>query len=153
MAYRTHVVTNKEQANPYSGSSLVPMLVIGLLLTFAGMIAALLFLFLPKTSSLAAHSVASLCVLIGVFAFRLNFVIPQLAMDEFSIAEGWHASMPHLQEWQLVVFGAVITGMALLVGRRLLPVFTSSSAIDFELAARAPWRPWTGLLQHQEEWR
>ena len=27
--YRAHVVTNKEQANPYSGSSLVPMLVIG----------------------------------------------------------------------------------------------------------------------------
>ena len=41
MAYRAHVVTNKEQADPYSGSSLVPMLVIGLLLTFAGMIAAL----------------------------------------------------------------------------------------------------------------
>ena len=40
MAYRTHVVTSKEQANPYSGSSLVPMLVIGLVLTFAGMIAA-----------------------------------------------------------------------------------------------------------------
>ncbi|WKA26791.1 hypothetical protein [Bradyrhizobium roseum] len=42
MAYRTQVVTNKEQADPYSGSSLVPMLVIGLILTFAGMIAALL---------------------------------------------------------------------------------------------------------------
>jgi len=42
MAYRADVVTNKEQANPYSGSSLVPMLVIGLLLTFAGMIAALM---------------------------------------------------------------------------------------------------------------
>ncbi len=41
MAHRTHVVT-KEQANPYSGSSLVPMLVIGLLLTFAGMIAAVM---------------------------------------------------------------------------------------------------------------
>ena len=42
MANRTHVVKNKEQGNPYSGSSLVPMLVIGLLLTFAGMIAAVL---------------------------------------------------------------------------------------------------------------
>ena len=41
MSYRAHVVTNKEQADPYSGSSLVPMLVIGLL-TFAGMIAAVL---------------------------------------------------------------------------------------------------------------
>ncbi len=39
--HRAHVVTNKEQADPYSGSSLVPMLVIGLVLTFAGMIAAL----------------------------------------------------------------------------------------------------------------
>ena len=36
MAHRARVVTTKEQANPYSGSSLVPMLVIGLLLTFAG---------------------------------------------------------------------------------------------------------------------
>ena len=40
MAYRAQVVTNKQQADPYAGSSLVPMLVIGLLLTFAGMIAA-----------------------------------------------------------------------------------------------------------------
>ena len=42
MADRAHVVVNKEQANPYSGSSLVPMLVIGLVLTFAGMVAALM---------------------------------------------------------------------------------------------------------------
>jgi hypothetical protein len=31
----------KQAANPFAGSSLVPMLVIGLVLTFAGMIAAL----------------------------------------------------------------------------------------------------------------
>ena len=31
----------KQSANPFEGSSLVPMLVIGLVLTFAGMIAAL----------------------------------------------------------------------------------------------------------------
>lgn len=31
----------KQSANPFAGSSLVPMLVIGLVLTFAGMIAAL----------------------------------------------------------------------------------------------------------------
>jgi hypothetical protein len=42
MAYRAQVVTNEKQADPYSGSSLVPMLVIGLVLTFAGMIAAVL---------------------------------------------------------------------------------------------------------------
>ena len=42
MAHRAHTTTNKEQADPYAGSSLVPMLVIGLVLTFAGMIAAVL---------------------------------------------------------------------------------------------------------------
>ena len=35
------VVPNKAQANPYSGSSLLPMLVAGLVLTLAGMFAAL----------------------------------------------------------------------------------------------------------------
>jgi hypothetical protein len=40
MAYRAHVVKNEDAANPYAGSSLVPMLIIGLVLTFAGMIAA-----------------------------------------------------------------------------------------------------------------
>jgi hypothetical protein len=42
MMNRTHIVTPKESADPYSGSSLVPMLVIGLVLTFAGMIVALM---------------------------------------------------------------------------------------------------------------
>ena len=42
MTYRAHVVTNKEQTDPYAGSSLVPMLVIGLALTFAGMIVAVM---------------------------------------------------------------------------------------------------------------
>lgn len=42
MIHRKHAVTNGTEANPYSGSSLVPMLVAGLLLTFAGMIAAVL---------------------------------------------------------------------------------------------------------------
>lgn len=41
MAYRTDVVKNEDAGNPYAGSSLVPMLIIGLVLTFAGMIAAL----------------------------------------------------------------------------------------------------------------
>ena len=35
-------VTEKNAANPYSGSSLVPMLVAGLILTFVGMIAAVM---------------------------------------------------------------------------------------------------------------
>ena len=42
MTNRAPIATRKEAANPYSGSSLVPMLIVGLVLTFAGMIAALL---------------------------------------------------------------------------------------------------------------
>jgi len=41
MTSQVRVIPNKDQTNPYSGSSLLPMLVIGLLLTFAGMFAAL----------------------------------------------------------------------------------------------------------------
>jgi hypothetical protein len=42
MSNRRYVVTGETSANPYSGSSLVPMLVAGLVLTFVGMIAAVL---------------------------------------------------------------------------------------------------------------
>ena len=41
MTSQVRVIANKDQANPYSGSSLLPMLIIGLVLTFAGMFAAL----------------------------------------------------------------------------------------------------------------
>ena len=40
MTTKARVVSNEEQANPYSGSSLLPMLVAGLALTLAGMFAA-----------------------------------------------------------------------------------------------------------------
>jgi hypothetical protein len=40
--HRAHVVTANEQADPYAGGSLVPMLVAGLALTLIGMIAAVL---------------------------------------------------------------------------------------------------------------
>ncbi len=42
MNIHSKLVTAKGAANPYSGSSLVPMLVVGLVLTFVGMIAAVL---------------------------------------------------------------------------------------------------------------
>jgi hypothetical protein len=41
MTTPAHVVPDKEQADPYAGSSLVPMLVAGIALTLIGMIAAL----------------------------------------------------------------------------------------------------------------
>jgi len=40
MSIQAHPVTPKQESDPYAGSSLVPMLIIGLVLTFAGMIAA-----------------------------------------------------------------------------------------------------------------
>lgn len=42
MKYRAHLVTKEASADPYSGSSLVPMLVAGLVLTLIGMVAAVL---------------------------------------------------------------------------------------------------------------
>jgi hypothetical protein len=41
MKQRSHGKTDKTSANPFSGSSLVPMLAAGLVLTLAGMIVAL----------------------------------------------------------------------------------------------------------------
>ena len=41
MTNQIRVISDKAQANPYSGSSLLPMLVIGLVLTLAGMFTAL----------------------------------------------------------------------------------------------------------------
>ena len=41
MTSRARVTPDKEQTDPYSGSSLLPMLVAGLVLTMAGMFAAL----------------------------------------------------------------------------------------------------------------
>ena len=41
MTNQIRAIPAKDQADPYSGSSLVPMLVIGLVLTLAGMFAAL----------------------------------------------------------------------------------------------------------------
>jgi hypothetical protein len=42
MKHRAHPVAKEAAADPYSGSSLVPMLVAGLVLTLVGMIAAVL---------------------------------------------------------------------------------------------------------------
>ena len=43
MRYRTQPGSDESSANPYDGSSLVPMLVAGLALTLVGMIVVLLF--------------------------------------------------------------------------------------------------------------
>ena len=43
MTDRAHIVTAKEAANPYAGSSLVPMLIIGIVLVLVGMIGAVMW--------------------------------------------------------------------------------------------------------------
>lgn len=40
MEHRAYPVTKEVAANPYSGSSLVPMLIVGLVLTLIGMLVA-----------------------------------------------------------------------------------------------------------------
>ncbi|MEI8255251.1 MAG: NrfD/PsrC family molybdoenzyme membrane anchor subunit, partial [Deltaproteobacteria bacterium] len=103
-----------------------------------GIVAALLLLFLPKRPSLAATSVAAMFVLIGVCAFRLNFVIPELAMGEFAMSESHtQVYVPKAVEWQLVVFGFGLVGLMLVAGRKYLPVFSSDTAHEFDDAVRA----------------
>ncbi len=103
-----------------------------------GIVAALLLLFLPKRASLAATSVAALFVLIGVCAFRLNFVIPELATGEFAMSESHtQVYVPKAVEWQLVVFGMGLVGLMLVAGRKYLPIFGTDGAQEFEEAARA----------------
>jgi hypothetical protein len=42
MTDRVHAAADKQQVNPFSGSSLVPMLALGIALTLLGMIAAVM---------------------------------------------------------------------------------------------------------------
>jgi len=92
-----------------------------------GIVAALALLLLPKKANIATVSVAALYVLIGVFALRLSFVIPQ----------GGEASyFPSLLEWNLVVFGVGLSGLLFMAGYRWLPVLNESAPIEFELASR-----------------
>jgi molybdopterin-containing oxidoreductase family membrane subunit len=93
-----------------------------------GTLVALWLLIGSKQRSLAVASVAALYVLLGVFAFRLNFVIPQL-VDRAS------AYVPSAMEWNVSIYCFGVTGLVLLVGSRLLPVFPANAPMAFELAA------------------
>jgi hypothetical protein len=43
MTNQTRVIPDKDRADPYSGGSLLPMLVVGLALTLIGMVVAVMF--------------------------------------------------------------------------------------------------------------
>lgn len=94
-----------------------------------GTIGAMLLILAPRRPTLATSATGALMALIGTFAFRLNFVIPQQAL-------GLDSYMPNMYEWNLVVFGAGLAGLLLVVGHRLLPVLPNDTPFDFELALR-----------------
>ena len=98
-----------------------------------GTIAALLLILLPKKPTIAGAATASLFALIGTFAFRLNFVIPQQIYPSDSY-------IPSLYEWNLVIFGAGLAGLMFLAGLRWLPILPRETPIFFETAARGPSR-------------
>lgn len=95
-----------------------------------GTVVALWLLVGPKRPSLAVASVAALYILVGVLAFRLNFVIPQLV----GTSSGY---VPSLTEWNVMVCGVGLGGLCFLASARLLPAFPASAPMEFELAAHA----------------
>ena len=112
-----------------------------------GTVMPLLLITLPKKVSLGAVSTAALCVLVGVFAFRLNFVIPQMAVSDFALGstEG-EIFVPHMLEWNFLVFGAGVTGLLFTVATKLLPILPKELAFHFELATRSPASLWPKSL-------
>jgi molybdopterin-containing oxidoreductase family membrane subunit len=99
----------------------------------------LLLLRLPRRPTLASAAVAALFALIGVFAFRLNFVLPQLAVSDFALSSaGGVYFVPHMLEWNFVVFGFGVAGLIFLLASWILPVLPKEAALHFELATRHP---------------
>lgn len=107
-----------------------------------GTLAATLLIMVPKRQTLTLAATAALLVLVGIFAFRLNFVIPQQAPSIAPlIAElPLHAGddyVPNYYEWNLVIFGIGFAGLAFLAGFRWLPILSAGSPMEFELAAHS----------------
>lgn len=79
--------------------------------------------------TIRASALASFLILVGVFAFRLNLVIPQLAVPLFEgLPEAWHSSrtltsyIPSLPESALLFFVVGLIGLLFLWGYRSLPL-------------------------------
>jgi molybdopterin-containing oxidoreductase family membrane subunit len=96
-----------------------------------GTVIAMLLILGPRRASLALSATGALLTLLGTFAFRLNFVIPQQA-------HGLETYFPNMYEWNFVVFGAGLAGLLLTLGYRILPILPSHAPLEFELALRGP---------------
>jgi molybdopterin-containing oxidoreductase family membrane subunit len=92
-----------------------------------------LFLLLGrKRITLRVATISSLLILMGVFAFRLNIVIPQLTVPALEgLPEAYYSSrtvtyyVPSLTEWALFFFAIGIMGLIFLIGYRILPLIPS----------------------------
>lgn len=106
-----------------------------------GMLLPLALIYLVKPQTLKATAVACLLILAGVFAFRLNLVIPQLAQPAFAALPEVYVHprtvavyVPTFMEWNLLLFGVGLAGLLFLVGSRLLPLVPHDVGLEFELA-------------------
>jgi molybdopterin-containing oxidoreductase family membrane subunit len=94
-----------------------------------GTVIPLVTLFGKPRLTLRASALASFLILVGVFALRLNLVIPQLAVPLFEgLPEAWHSSrtmtsyIPSLPESALLFFVVGLIGLLFLWGYRSLPL-------------------------------
>ncbi len=94
-----------------------------------GIFIPLFLLFGRPRLNLKTSAIASFLILIGVFAFRLNMVIPQLSVPAFpGLPEAYHSSrtltsyIPSLTEWALLFFVVGFAGLIFLSGYRSLPL-------------------------------
>jgi molybdopterin-containing oxidoreductase family membrane subunit len=100
----------------------------------AGILIPLFLLFRTPRLTLRTSAIASFLILIGVFAFRLNIVIPQLSVPALEgLAEVYYSSrtltsyIPSLTEWALLFFVVGLAGLVFLLGYKSLPLVASSS--------------------------
>ncbi len=102
-----------------------------------------LLLLLPPRRTLGGVAAGCLLVLAGGFAFRLNTVIPQLAVPAFAslpeaVADpGLRATyFPTLMEWGVLAFGVGAAGLAFLASLNVLRVVRRHQAVEFELLSQ-----------------
>lgn len=94
--------------------------------------------------SLWTVGVACLLALTGAFAFRLNLLIPQQTLPAINFyfeaarpaTDGSPLYVPTWVEWNFLVFGVGLAGLAFFAGCRLLPLIRSGQPMEFETARK-----------------
>ncbi len=136
----SEIIVNLKGGIPSHTSSIWIMMtgpfawVFWLLQVVVGIIIPLLLLFRTSRLTLRTSAIASFLILIGVFALRLNIVIPQLSVPALEgLPEAYHSFrtmtsyIPSLMEWALLFFVVGLAGLVYLSGYKSLPLIASSS--------------------------